>query len=169
MTNEAAEVFLRYSSSRLESLASWIDECLSRLTVEQIWWRGNEAQNAIGNLVIHLCGNVHQRITLTLGKGGLDSRDRDGEFSLELTSSPDELRRRLSATISEAVAVLRQFPAERITEHAPSPGYDRSILENTYSVVEHFAMHTGQIMYATKLLTRQGLGDLSRSKKKAAQ
>jgi hypothetical protein len=33
--------------------------------------------------------------------------------------------------------------------------------------MEHFAMHTGQIMYATKLLTKQGLGEISRSKKAA--
>jgi len=167
MTNDAAEVFLRYSASRLDSLASWIDDCLSRLTIEQVWWRGGEAQNAIGNLVIHLGANVHQRITLTLGKGGPDTRDRDGEFDLRLTGAPEELRRQLSSTISEAVAVLLEFPSGNITEHAPRPGYDRSILENIYTVVEHFAMHTGQIMYATKLLTKQGLGDLSRSKKAA--
>jgi hypothetical protein len=167
MNHQAAELFLRYSASRLDALASWIDECLSRLTVEQLWWRGGEAQNAIGNLVIHLCANVHQRITLTLGKGGRDTRDRDGEFNPRLTGSPAELRRQLSTTISEAVAVLRQFPAGQVTEHAPRPGYDRSILENIYTVMEHFAMHTGQIMYATKLLTKQGLGELSRSKKAA--
>ncbi len=165
MTNEAAEIFLRYSASRLETLASWIDECLSRLTVEQVWWRSGEAQNAIGNLVIHLCGNVHQRITLTLSEGGPDTRNRNGEFDPGLTGSPEELRRQLNATISEAVAVLRQFPSAQITEHAPRPGYDRSILENIYTVVEHFALHTGQITYATKLLTKQGLGDLSRLQK----
>jgi hypothetical protein len=165
MTNEAAEVFLRYSASRLDALAAYIDECLSRLSVEQVWWRGGETQNAVGNLVIHLQANVLQRITLTLGKGGPDRRDRDAEFGLRLTGSPEELRRQFDATIAEALAVLRQFPAARITEHAPPPGYDRSILENIYTVVDHFAMHTGQIMYATKLLTKQGLGDLSRSKK----
>jgi hypothetical protein len=167
MNNQAAELFLRYSASRLDALASWIDECLSRLTVEQLWWRGGEAQNAIGNLVVHLCANVQQRITLALGKGGRDTRDRDGEFDLRLTGSPEELRRQLSTTISEAVAVLRQCPPGQVTEHTPRPGYDRSILENIYTVVEHFAMHAGQILYATKLLTKQGLGELSRSKKVA--
>jgi hypothetical protein len=104
---------------------------------------------------------------LALGKGGRDTRNRDGEFDLRLTGSPEELRRQLSTTIAEAVAVLRQCPPGQVTEHAPRPGYDRSILENIYTVVEHFAMHAGQIMYATKLLTKQGLGDLCRSKKVA--
>jgi hypothetical protein len=167
MADDAPQIFLRYSAARLDALASWIDECLSHLTVEQVWWRGGEAQNAIGNLVVHLCANVHQRITLTLGKGGPDTRNRDSEFDQHLNGSPEELRRQLSTTISEAVAILRQFPPGQITEHAPRPGYDRSILENIYTVVEHFAMHTGQIMYATKLLTKRGLGELSRSTKAA--
>jgi hypothetical protein len=74
----------------------------------------------------------------------------------------------LKSTISEAVATLGQFPLERLVEHAPKPGYDRSVLENIYTVVEHFALHTGQIMFATKQLTHKGLGEMSRSSKPKA-
>jgi hypothetical protein len=37
-------------------------------------------------------------------------------------------------------------------------GYDKSILEAIYHVVEHFSLHTGQIIYATKLLRKEDLG-----------
>ena len=164
MSSDAGAVFLGYSSARLETLASWIDECLSRLTLDQIWYRG-EAQNAVGTLVVHLCGNVHERITLALGRSGPSTRHRDAEFDPGLRYAADELRRQLDITIAEAVAILTQFPAARLTEQTPNPGYDRLVLENVFTVMEHFAVHTGQIMFATKQLTKRGLGDISRSKK----
>jgi hypothetical protein len=164
MNNDAGTVFLCYSSTRLEALASWIDECLVRLTSDQIWRRG-EAQNSVGNLVVHLCGNVHERITLALGRGGPSTRDRDAEFDISLRRTSEELRQQLNGTISEAAVVLRQFPAERLTEQTPKPGYDRLVLENIFTVLEHFAVHTGQIMFATKQMTQRDLGDISRSKK----
>ena len=165
MDNNAAVVFLRYSSTRLETLASWIDECLGRLSPEQVWWR-SEAQNAVGNLVTHLCGNVHERITVALGHPGPSSRNRDAEFDSALSRSPEELRQQLKEVISQAAEVLRQIPAGRLTEPTPKPGYDRMVLENIFTVVEHFAVHTGQIMFVTKQMTKRGLGDISRSSKK---
>jgi len=167
MNNNADAVFLRYSSGRLQALASWIDECLGRLTPEQVWWR-SEAQNAVGNLVVHLCGNVHERITLALGIGGPTARNRDAEFDPSLNHSPEELRRQLKEVISQATAVLQQMPAARLTEATPKPGYDRLVLENIFTVVEHFAVHAGQIMFATKQMTKRGLGDISRSGKKVS-
>jgi uncharacterized damage-inducible protein DinB len=164
MNNEAAELFRRYSMARLEKHSASIDDCLGRLTPEQVWWRASEAQNAIGNLALHLCGHVRQRITLSLA-GGTDIRNRDAEFDTQARVSTEELRQRLKSTIADALAVLRQFPAGRLTEPAPKPGYDCSALENVYAVVEHFALHTGQIIFATKQLTKQGLGELGRWKK----
>jgi len=89
MSSDAGAVFLRYSSARLETLASWIDECLSRLTLNQIWHR-SEAQNAVGTLVVHLCGNVHERITLALSCSGPSARNRETEFDLTLRHTPEE-------------------------------------------------------------------------------
>jgi len=165
MDNDVAAVFLRYSSARLETLASWIDECLGRLSPEQVW-RRSEVQNAVGNLVVHLCGNVHERITVALGHGGPSSRNRDAEFDPSLNRSPEELRRQLHEVISQAADVLRRLPTERLTEPTPKPGYDRMVLENIFTVVEHFAVHTGQIMFVTKQMTKHDLGDISRSSKK---
>ena len=57
-----------------------IISCLERLSPEQIWWRPNEASNSVGNLVLHLTGNVRQWIISGLG-GAADIRQRDLEFS----------------------------------------------------------------------------------------
>jgi uncharacterized damage-inducible protein DinB len=164
MNRDAGVVFLHYCGTRLETLTSWIDNCLGRLTLDQIWLRG-ETQNAIGNLVVHLCGNVRERITVTLGQGGPTARDRNAEFDPSLRHTAEELRRQLNSTTTEAVAVLREFPAERLTTQTPKPGYDRLVLENIFTVVEHFAVHTGQIMFATKQMTQRDLGEMTRSGK----
>jgi uncharacterized damage-inducible protein DinB len=154
---EIGNQFLAYCGARLEVLSSWADDCLSRLTQEQLWWRAGEAQNAVGNLVLHLCGNVHQRITSALGSGIPDTRDRDREFDARSTATPQELRQLLKGTVAEALVVLRQYPAARLLERARIPHYDRSVLENVLSVIEHFAQHTGQIIFITKQLTSQEL------------
>ena len=154
---EIGSQFLNYCDARLEVLASWADDCLSRLTQEHLWWRPAEEQNAAGNLVLHLCGNLHQRITSALSDGVPDSRNRDGEFDACSTATAQELRQLLKKNVAEALVALRQFPAGRLLERARIPHYDRSVLENVFSVIEHFAQHTGQIIFITKQLTSQEL------------
>ena len=166
--NSLAEHFLEHCGSRLEVLSSWADDCLSRLSHDQVWWRAGAAQNAIGNLVLHLCGNVHQRITSALSKDIPDTRDRDCEFDSRACATPEELRELLKAAVTEATATLRQFPPNRLLERAQIPYYERSVMQNIFAVVEHFAQHTGQIMFATKQLTHQELDYYPHLKRKKA-
>ena len=56
------EIFLKFSADKLEQLHGRIQDCLARLTPEQIWTRNSENENAVGNLVLHLSGNVRQWI-----------------------------------------------------------------------------------------------------------
>jgi len=58
----------------LNSCVSKIKHCLGQLTDEQVWWRPQESMNSIGNLVLHLCGNVCQWIVAGIG-GAPDVRD----------------------------------------------------------------------------------------------
>jgi uncharacterized damage-inducible protein DinB len=145
-------IFLDCSVRRLAQLASRIDDCLARLTPEQIWMRGSENQNAAGNLVLHLAGNVRQWILAGVG-GAPDVRDRDAEFAAREGAPPAELRERLAAAVREATAVISSVPAPRLTERIHIQGYDVTVLEAVYHVVEHFAQHTGQIIFLTKALT----------------
>src|SRR5438128_12636541 len=82
-----------------------IERSLELLTDEQIWWRANPQSNSIGNLLLHLSGNVRQWIVCSLG-GALDARDRDSEFAQRGIISRDELLSRLKQTLSEADATL---------------------------------------------------------------
>jgi uncharacterized damage-inducible protein DinB len=151
------EVFLNYSIEKLRQCESRIAACLDTLTDDQIWWRGAESQNAIGNLVLHLCGNVGQWLLSGVGQKP-DARNRDAEFQARANASRKELSDLLHGTIEDAAQVLAAVTPERMLDRVLRQGYDRTALEAIYHVVEHFSHHTGQIIYATKLLTQKDLG-----------
>ena len=151
------ELFVKFSAGKLRQFESRIAACLDALTDEQIWWRGAGTQNAIGNLVLHLCGNLGQWIVSGVG-GAPDTRDRDAEFAARGGAGKAELAARLHARVEEAAAVVEGLTAARLLEPLARQGYSGTVLEGVYHVVEHFGQHTGQIIYATKLLTEKDLG-----------
>jgi uncharacterized damage-inducible protein DinB len=157
MTDTLHREFLNVSSDELRQLAGRIETCLGTLTGEQVWARGSENENAIGNLVLHLCGNVRQWIIAGVG-GAPDVRERDREFAARGGVPLGELAERLRAVVAEAAAVLGQVSAERLAERIEVQNYQTTVLGAIYHVVEHFSGHTGQIIFATKMLTGADLG-----------
>jgi Protein of unknown function (DUF1572) len=148
--------FLSFSISKLEELTNRIEVCIAKLTPEQVWTRGSEEQNAAGNLLLHLNGNVRQWIVSGLG-GAADRRQRDLEFSERATLPPAELVSRLRETVSEAIAVLRNLTAEQLLDPVRIQDYDGTKLTAIYHVVEHFAGHAFQIFLLTKFFTGKDL------------
>jgi uncharacterized damage-inducible protein DinB len=157
MDTPISRIFLDVSATQLRKHGERIEDCLGRLTAEQIWARGGENENAIGNLVLHLCGNVRQWIVSGVG-GETDVRRRDEEFTARCGVPVEQLTERLRAAIADAERVLRGVTAERMTQPLLIQGYDVTVLEAIYHVVEHFAGHTGQILFITKMLTGADLG-----------
>lgn len=155
MTGEAE--FLQFSAEKLEQLCGRIEDCLGRLSYEQIWTRGSDNENAVGNMVLHLCGNVTRWIGSGVA-GRPDVRTRDAEFAARGEVQPAELASRIHAVAADAASVIRSLDTARLSERILPQNYDVTVLEAIYHVVEHFSMHTGQIIFATKLLTRQDLG-----------
>src|SRR5258706_16275773 len=115
MELELDRQFLEFSVKKMDLLAGRIEECLGKLTEEQVWARGSANENAIGNLVLHLCGNVRQWIVAGVG-GQPDVRQRDAEFAAAGGVSIQELRDRLRGTVAEAVAVMQRMTAARLAE-----------------------------------------------------
>jgi uncharacterized damage-inducible protein DinB len=151
------EIFLKFSAEKLEQLHGRIQDCLARLTPEQVWMRGSENENAIGNLVLHLSGNVRQWIGS--GVAGLpDHRQRDTEFDARGGMALADLSELVKTRTTEAAGIIRATPASRLSERITSQGYDVSVLEAIAHVVEHYSMHTGQIILLTKMLTGADLG-----------
>lgn len=149
--------FLRVAIADLEQCCGRIEVCVAKLTPEQVWGRGGEHQNAIGNLLLHLAGNVRQWILSGIG-GAPDTRVRDEEFAARRGIDPADLVERLKATVKEAEEVIRGLSAEQLMERMVVQGYDVTKLEAIFHVVEHFTGHTFQIIFATKLLTGEDMG-----------
>lgn len=152
-----ASEFLNYSAEKLELYLERIETCVDKLTPEQVWARQSENENAVGNLILHLDGNIRQWIIGGVG-GQRDIRDRNAEFDARGGASTAELKARLRGTIEEAAAIVRGVTPERLTERIRPQGYDASVLEGIYQVVQHLAGHAFQIMLLTKLYTSQDLG-----------
>jgi uncharacterized damage-inducible protein DinB len=127
-----------------------IESCVERLTNEEIWWRANEESNSIGNLLLHLSGNVRQWIICGLGNEP-DNRVRQQEFDERTHISKEELIHKLKTTVEEADKVLANLNPEILLENRKIQGKDIAVNYAIYHVVEHFAMHTGQILLLTKL------------------
>ncbi len=155
--DDLSRILTEYSARKLGLLTDRIDVCLGKLSEEQVWARGGENENAIGNLTLHLCGNVRQWIISGIG-GAADVRQRDAEFSARGGTSIADLKQRLRSTVEEASKVIESLTPARLTERVIIQNYEASVAEAVFHVVEHFSMHTGQILFVTKMLTGDDLG-----------
>ena len=150
--DETARAFIVIARSLLtgEYLPK-IELCLERLSDEEVWWRANAESNSIGNLLLHLSGNARQWIVCGVG-GKVDERERQQEFDERAHLPREELLARLRQTLAEVDDTLACFETEHILEHRQIQGCGVSVLEAIFHVVEHFSMHTGQIILLTKAL-----------------
>jgi uncharacterized damage-inducible protein DinB len=149
--------FLGYAVDKLRQLADRIEVCLDKLNDDQIWARGAENENAIGNLVLHLCGNMGQWILSTIDDVP-DTRVRDAEFEARGGLNAAALSSKLRETVERAIPVISRLNPEQLTRIYRVQNYDASGVEIVFHVVEHFSGHTGQIIFATKMLTGGDLG-----------
>jgi len=134
-----------------------IVECLQLLSDEEIWWRPNAASNSVGNMVLHLSGNIRQWIISGLG-GSPDTRERDREFSEQGPVPRKELVALFRKTVRETCRALRRLTDESLTRRYEIQGYRVTGLETVYHVAEHFAYHAGQIIFITKQMRGKDLG-----------
>jgi uncharacterized damage-inducible protein DinB len=154
---DAGQAFIERSRHYLSSdYLPKIRRCLDRLSDEEIWWRPNDASNSVGNLMLHLAGNIRQWVVSGIGKAP-DVRERQTEFDERGGVSGPELLGHLEEVLTEVDGVLADLPASELSATRVIQGLEVTVLDALYHVVEHFSMHTGQIIYYTK--SRSG-GDL---------
>lgn len=152
-------LFLDFSRSKLLG-QYWprLRTTVESLTDEQIWWRPNSACNSIGNLLLHLNGNVGQWLVASFNHRE-DKRNRPAEFNESEQLSGKELLNKLSATLEEAQKVLNRLTPEDLAATYAIQGYESITgLAAVYQVVEHFGLHYGQILYIAKSLRGEDLG-----------
>jgi hypothetical protein len=138
------------AANELASALAKIKHCLGQLTDEQVWWRSQPSLNSIGNLILHLCGNLRQWIVAGLGEAA-GGRDRPAEFAERGPIPRQELLRKLEAVVEEARAVLARQTARQLLEARRIQGFDVTALAAIFDSVPHFRGHTQEIIGMTRL------------------
>jgi uncharacterized damage-inducible protein DinB len=123
--------------------------CLKLLSGKDLWWKPNAASNSVGNLVLHLSGNVRQWIISGLGEEQ-DNRNRDREFAERGPIPGRSLIALIRGTAEEACTVLERGSEDSLLRTYDIQGFRVSGMYAVSHVVEHFAYHTGQIIFVTK-------------------
>lgn len=152
-----APAFLAASRRYLASeYPAKIDRALEAVGGDDVWWRPTPRSNSIGHLIRHLSGNVRQWICHGIGDAP-DVRDRRAEFD-----DPPEpigpLRDALAAVLAESDTVLASLDAREVRATRVIQGLETTVLDAVYHVVEHFSMHTGQILWIAKARADVDLG-----------
>lgn len=159
-------LFLEFSRRKLlEHYWPRLRACVESLSDEQVWWRPNGSSNSIGNLLLHLNGNVGQWLVASFNRME-DRRDRPVEFNAQGGISGAALLARLATTMQQASEVLSRLTEADLLAPFEIQGYHVTGLDAVYQVIEHFGLHYGQILYITKMLRSEDLGfyrDLSQT------
>ena len=145
-----AQAFLQESRHAVDQEFRRIGHCLRQLEDDQIWWRPPEGANSIGNIVLHLCGNLRQWFLSGVG-GDEDVRDRPAEFAETIPLPKDALQDRLTDVIYGVNEVLSTLDEGALLETRRIQGFDTSVLSAIYSTITHLEGHALQIAYATRL------------------
>lgn len=142
---------------RLDESSRMIERSLSQISDVTLWKKPNSTLNSIGNLILHLCGNMTQYglASLTNSK---DERNRDEEFSIDGGYSKNELLEKLRVTVNSVKEIIADISEEELTRQRKVQGFTLSGIGIIIHVVEHYSYHTGQIAFWVKYLTNQELG-----------
>jgi hypothetical protein len=152
--DELAAVVGTAAAQELDSALARIKHCLGQLNDEQVWRRSQPGLNSIGNLILHLCGNVRQWIVAGLGDAA-DVRNRPTEFAERGPIRKEELLRRLEAVVAQAKHLLAGVGARQLAEFRRIQGFDVTGAAAIFDSVPHFRGHTQEIVH----ITRSQLGD----------
>jgi len=151
MDARTGRIFLEQARTKLLiEYRTKIRLAVEALPEDALWWRANDQSNSVGNLLLHLAGNVRQWIVSGVG-GAPDIRHRAAEFAARSGSPSVELLATLNQVLDEVARVLDGLTPEALLERRTIQGRDLTVLDAIFICVEHFALHLGQIILIAKL------------------
>ena len=157
MNEKFIEEFIGQAIHRIDENTQKVATCIQELNESEIWKRPNLHSNSVGNIILHLCGNIRQYAISSLGNNK-DVRERDKEFSADGGNSGSELFIKLTDTIEQAKNVIQSTTEEELLRERKVQGYTHSGIGIILHVTEHYSYHAGQIIFWTKLLKDKDLG-----------
>jgi hypothetical protein len=145
-----ASAYIDQARRHLTDRTDRIKHCVDQLNDEQVWWRPQESLNSMGNILLHLCGNLRQWLVAGVSRAP-DVRDRPGEFSERGPIPRADLIRSLEAVVNEADAVLAGLDQSQLLEPRRIQGFDETVMSAIWGTLEHLSGHTQEIIYITRL------------------
>ncbi len=127
-----------------------VQHCFGQLSDEQIWWRPQPEMNSIGNLALHMAGNLRQWAVCGL-TDAIDSRQREQEFSQIQIIPAAELLELMSQTVRDAQQAINGFPADDWASQLSIQGFTVSAFSAASHTCTHFVGHTHQIIQLTRI------------------
>jgi len=155
--DELAAIVGAAALRELDSARKRIEHCLHQLRDEQIWHRPQPGLNSIGNLILHLCGNLRQWIASGVG-GAADNRNRPAEFAERGPIPKAELLAWLAAATTDSTRVLANITASQLADVRRVQAFDVTGAAAIFDSIPHFRGHTQEIVH----MTREQLGEAYR-------
>jgi uncharacterized damage-inducible protein DinB len=129
---------------------SKIERATQGLDDDAIWRRANQRSNSIGNLLLHLDGNLGQWVLDGL-LGEPVERHRAAEFAARSGAPRVELVATLAATVARCRAGVAKLDAAELARSRTIQGYEElDGYAALFHAVEHMSYHTGQIVLLAK-------------------
>ncbi len=150
-TETWARELIAFAQDKLARHLAQVARCVQLLGAAEVWQRTNEHTNSVGNLVLHLTGNVRQWVVGGLG-GAPFVRDRPAEFAQRGPLAARRILLDLEQVVQRALPILGALDEAALLRRYTIQGYDVSGVAVVFHVVEHFSWHTGQIVHVTKML-----------------
>lgn len=148
--DELARAVGEAGNKELAGALERIEHCLDQLSDDQIWARKQPELNSLGNVLLHLIGNVRQWIIAGLG-GGADTRNRPAEFAERGPIPKHQLQAQLRAVVEDARKILGRLTAQQLLQVRRIQGFEVTGLAAIFDSIPHFRGHTQEIVYMTRL------------------
>jgi uncharacterized damage-inducible protein DinB len=160
MADEIAAAVIESLRARITRVfPAQIRQCIEALGDEQIWWRPNEGENSIGNLVLHISGSLNLYLNKNIG-GIAYERDRAAEFAERKHIPKTELLQVFDDMVARAERTFDALTPERLAEPSPEPTMHKTVVQDLLNVLTHIANHAGQIVWITKMLSEGSLDEV---------
>ncbi len=155
--NSSSEFLKASCIAHLKESYQKIHTSIDRLTEDETWWRPNGESNSMGNIILHLCGNITQYILSSLG-GAEDHRIRSSEFADQGPISKQKLLQNLEEIIQSACDIIGSLSESDLIKSRSIQCYEKTGVDIIIHVTEHLSYHTGQIVYFTKWQRAESMG-----------
>jgi hypothetical protein len=138
---------LDYSLARMLHATRQLDE-------QQLWSRPHSEMNAVGNILLHVAGNLRQWIVVGCDPTHTmrDDRNRPSEFAQREPIPTAVLINRLEQTVQQAKDVIRSLDEAELLRTRHIQVGDITALGAIWHSVAHLEGHAQETIYAARLI-----------------